>query len=102
MGQSTDAILCFGRKLSEEDVALMGEDGDWISGSNIVMHCSDSYTEYILVAKDSVVTARRGYPEKITSLEIKDGWLSEITAAEDEHSLEHQEPNWWLCSWWGY
>jgi hypothetical protein len=117
MGQSTDAILCYGISM-DEDFDYKSRfpehiDGDGYFdkyalidmleekfGCTLEIHCSCDYAMYILAIKDSVTTAYRGGPEIITSLEVTPAWAEKLQKAKVYMGLEKEEANWWLASLW--
>lgn len=72
-----------------------------IAGIEIVHHCSNEETLYIVAATGSVIRSWRGYPRKVESLEIKGGWDSDIMRFCEDMGFEVSKPKWLLCSWWG-
>lgn len=71
------------------------------SGIEIIHHCSNEHTMYIVAIADSVVTAWRGYPKKISSLEIGPNWDEQIESFCKIMKLKYKKPHWLLCSYWG-
>ena len=65
----------------------------------IVWHCSYSEPMFIAAAEESVVVARRGWPEVVTTQAAWD--VSEIKKWLDDYGIEYEGPNWYLVSWWG-
>jgi hypothetical protein len=71
-------------------------------GVELVMHCSDSCTMWILAAKH--FENRRGYPVEIPNLDLPDNADERLAWAVDVLGLkafEGQQPKWLLASWWG-
>lgn len=125
MGTSTDAILCYGININENYLADCEEDtgeldeswakengsklirwmlyyGESVNGVKIITHCSDEYPMYLLVAEGSDVTAWRGYPKKINSIDPNLNWNNLIANFVEENNVQTDgEIGWWLCSYWG-
>ncbi len=132
MGQSTDAILCFGVCVASETVepweelpehedddaealdiaknplgfmAFMGntENVDGVE-IELVQHQSSECPEYIVAAKASVLTAHRGYPQPVLSLETKEAWEPAIRAFCKKHKVrtdpQRAHPRWIIASDW--
>lgn len=123
MGQSTDAIICYGIKLGEEDEIPKwvwdfagledkrdtgDDDGEVLyslymalesKGLTLVTHCSDVCTMYVLAAKGSQITAWRGETKKMD--------LTKLLGKEKTYQKAFSKlgratkPSWILCSWWG-
>ncbi|HTR76954.1 MAG TPA: hypothetical protein VMH39_02550 [Gemmatimonadaceae bacterium] len=119
MGVSTDAKLVYGFEVGEEEgdeehdrcAALMDDDYDTLTkvekrlGAELVYHCSDECTEYILGLKETYVRAWRGHPKDVDvgtfaamSRDKMDAKLVEIAAAL---GLKAKPGRWLLCSYWG-
>lgn len=68
----------------------------------IVYHCSAEYSEYILAVRGTVTKANRGYPEKITHLEVDRVKINEYMTTLKEWGIElPEQPEWLLASYWG-
>jgi hypothetical protein len=71
------------------------------SGCTFGSHCSgDCPMDYVAVV-ESETTARRGYPEEITSLEVKPDWEPKLREFCEKLNIPWGEPKWWLVSYWG-
>lgn len=80
MGQSTDAILCYGMQIEQDsDLHEMVDylyDEHWSAvskarvelGVNIISHCSADYPMYIIGIEHG--TARRGHPIEFETLPV--------------------------------
>lgn len=75
-----------------------------------VNYQSGDYPAYILAAPSTVITARRGYPERIDPLVLRQGediegeFNIEVEALEKflrKYDLFIDEPAWWLSSYYG-
>lgn len=129
MGQSTDAILCFGVPLDNEeepppfmegydelDELLMKEGGhprwgepghsfdaqrEWLKGQPVemVLHCSGDYPMYILAVRGTVTTASRGYPEEVQTTDPDHTLVNRFMSWLSDHNVEG-EPKWLICSMW--
>lgn len=91
MGQSTDAILCYGVELGVEDSDLCDNEPDLSFDEayfmylfpdeefsydkadrlpvELVRHCSGDYEMYIMASRPTVTVAHRGNPLEITDFE---------------------------------
>ncbi len=118
MGQSTNAILAYGKKLS--DLNLGGEDFEELNdrirknyGCEIVVHCSDSHPMYFLAIASTVQQAYRGNPVQILpeDLKVMRNWdkkiekaLAEVRVIDhlgEENPLESEgNIGWHIMSWW--
>jgi len=98
MGISSDGILFYGWILDEESadaekIAAAWDEANEYDGEGnlsplarlfwdyptkgnieVVNHCSYDYPMYGIAAKGSVNTNSRGYPERISTLEVPDEW----------------------------
>lgn len=108
MGVATDAILCYGVELTEDEIErLQASDDSWefkdYEYAEIVSHCSQSETMYILAAKGTVTTASRGEAKTVDPHQMM-GNLDKIgnfEAAVTELGLDpNKTPKWLLCAWW--
>lgn len=109
MSQSTDAKAAYGVDLGDDFPewmkTLTGAD-DWydareaLEGTDLelVTHCSDSCTMYVLAVAGTVQTAWRGQPRKLEAPEP----TAEQSAAWDKVRMhpECADPRWLLFSWW--
>lgn len=71
-------------------------------GVELVMHCSDECTMWILAAKH--YRNARGYPAEIPGLDLPDNADERLAWAVDVLGLymfDGQRPKWLLASWWG-
>lgn len=110
MSTSTDAILCFALDPQWEEGEEPWKDYDyeeWIeekfgkdSAIEIVLHCSGDAPMYLIAAKESVTTARRGSPRIISDLEVQSTWRSALRKVSRELKIP-DEPKWFLASYWG-
>ena len=129
MGQSTDAILCYGVQLGEDDEPLAfmegfdelddlllkegnqprwGDEGHdfqsqwaWLATQPVEMvhHCSGNYTMYIIALRGTVTTASRGYPEEVATYEPDHVAVQHFMQWLLDHNIDG-EPKWLLCSMW--
>lgn len=113
MGVSTDAVLVYGYNLdenvlSDETIERIEHDrtidGKLKSlGIEIVDHCSDEETLYILGVSSSEKRAWRGYPlsfEELDDFHHMDGDLREGLEILGVDPIDLSTPRWWLASWW--
>jgi hypothetical protein len=119
MGVSTDAKLIYGFEVGEEegdaehDRCGVLQNAEYATltkvttslGAELVYHCSDECTEYILGIKATYVEAWRGHPKEVPvarfaamSSEEMDAKLVKIAAAL---GLKPKPGRWLLCSYWG-
>ena len=74
-------------------------------GVDIENYCSGDYPMYMLVIKDSVKKANRGYPTNIghISLEVNNDWVNKLGAFCRGMGVEFdiKQFDWWLFSYWG-
>lgn len=112
MGVSTDAILVWGFMIeedSEEHEALelfMDEKYSELCaaqkkfpGCELVWHCSDDYTMYIVGLKET--KAYRGEPKRIDSLDLPEDAQDTLNSFANLLGVEPQTGKWLLCSYWG-
>src|SRR5690606_9632712 len=105
---STDAKLAWGVNLGEtipawlwKSFAIDTEDAYDLAqaleevGLTLEHHCSDACTMYVLCIEESVVTAWRGHPKTIVSVDVRDVWLTKW-----ERVKRAGKPRWLLFSWW--
>jgi len=71
------------------------------SRCSIGIHCSFDYPLYYVCITKSKVTAPRGTPIVIKSLEIEDGWDDALKDFCKIMDIEYEQPHWWLSSLWG-
>lgn len=65
-------------------------------------HCSYDYPMYYVAIRKSVLSASRGTPEKVDTLEIGKDWDKQLKEFCDLWELEPpNEFGWYLCSLWG-
>ena len=74
----------------------------------LVNCCSCDCPIWILAAPASTEIARRGYPSELDlrALKVNDvakapGWRANLLEFCDKYKIEHDEPRWWLSSYWG-
>jgi hypothetical protein len=119
MGVSTDAKFIFGFEVGEEEGdaehercdALMDDESATLTkvekshDAELVYHCSDQCTEYILGLRSTYVQAWRGHPEEVDV--SKFGKLSQedmnakLVAMAAALGLKAKPGRWLLCSYWG-
>jgi hypothetical protein len=68
-------------------------------------HCSDGCPMPYLYIPETEITARRGYPEPLTSLKVDLAWKPKLDAFLQAQGIEPPEgenqPGWWTASYWG-
>ena len=119
MGVSTDAKMVYGFEVGEEEgdsehercLALMDADYSTLTkvekrlGAELVYHCSDQCTEYILGLKATYVQAWRGHPKEVDVASFADLSRAEMDAKLVEIAkalgLKAKPGRWLLCSYWG-
>lgn len=118
MGVSTDAIFVYGFEIDEEDdegkercQLLMDEtydvlvDAEKRLGAQLVYHCSDECTEYIVGLEKTYMKAWRGYPQTINVTKMAlfnhAEMDAELRAIAEALGLEAKPGKWLLCSYWG-
>lgn len=120
MSTSTDAILCYGIPLDEDQV--IDADGEpllwvedftaWlcrsiprarISSLNLalVTHCSGDCPRYILSIRDSKMVASRGDVVFVLKLDTRPEWENQLRIACEMLGLKQMTGNWCLVSYWG-
>jgi hypothetical protein len=98
-------------------VPVPGDDGYYLQDANgvsswqyveehcpveLVYHCSDDYPMYIIAVRGSEITASRGYPKVIGSLDVDEVKLEEATEWMAQHLPDIEwKPEWLLYSMWG-
>lgn len=110
MSVSTDAIICFGKKIDNEFLEEnFGEDEIYdlehslsekfdMSNLELVSHCHCDEPMYIVAIKGTRIEAFRGYPEYF----CPDGLKETVTELGLQALKQFEgEPNWILCSYWG-
>jgi len=114
MGISTDAILCYGFQIYDEEKEIIEEKLENFDSDNyllhdkynliVITHCHSEYPEYILAASDSAHEAYRGHPEELGQ-EIKsiEQWRNDLLqfCSLSQIGINFREPQWLLCSYWG-
>lgn len=98
--QACRALFAAAGKPVEPDVYVDADDLKELCGIEVVYHCSDGCTMYILAAKH--ITARRGYPQEVDLTLPDDGherlaWAVKVL----ELDLGDKKPGWLLASYWG-
>lgn len=111
MGISSDAIICFGICLpdnnADDTLADMYPDGMWYHedarckypGIEIVTHCHFEYPMYIVAARDQVTVARRGYAQYLgqTLPAVSQEAVDILQKIADDYGID-EKPQWLLCS----
>ena len=64
-------------------------------------HCSDGCAIPYVYIKSTHVTASRGYPQEVKTLEINPAWRGQLKAFCDLMGIPWQEPKWYIASWMG-
>ena len=124
MGVSTDAILVFGIDFDEEPpwepfeenddseaekvknfLGWMAWSGETVDGVKVVEHQSASAPAYIIGIADSIITANRGYPVKVskTTLQPHEQWAPMLVQFMSKYGISTEDmapPGWLLCSYW--
>lgn len=67
---------------------------------DLVRHCSYECPMYILAVRGTEITARRGYPQVINTLDVSGYKIDAFNAWCKERGIVG-EPKWYLCSMWG-
>jgi hypothetical protein len=118
MGVSTDAILCYGFRLTDVDGEEEDYEPEWLeelfgdidpisdlekaTGLTIVSHCSSESTMMILAVKESVHEANRGDPIELgQAIASKNEWCEKIRLFCKVHEIPFTEPQFILCSYCG-
>lgn len=65
------------------------------------IHCSYECQMPFAYIKASRITASRGYPEQVASLEVNPEWDANLKVFCDLMGIPWQQPKWWLVSFWG-
>lgn len=71
------------------------------SKCEVVYHCSYDYPMYGMAISDSVITARRGYPEEIKNINKDAQWEALLKNYCEKMGVKFEQPRWWLVSLWG-
>jgi hypothetical protein len=122
MGQSTDAIICYGVAISEDfdfpefdydaedsdaeavrnPLGYMVDSGDPVGDIVLVQHCSDAYPMYIVAIKGTEIRAWRGSPRLFFPQNMVSAphWDAKLRAFCEKHNIPFSEPGWILCSNW--
>lgn len=119
MGVSTDAKLIYGFEVGEEEGDEAHErckklmDGDYSTltkaekklGVELVYHCSDQCTEYIVGIRETYVRAWRGHPKEVPVEKFAQMSSSEmdvrLVEIAEALGLKPKPGRWLLCSYWG-
>lgn len=115
MGVSTDAKLVYGFEIEPESDEseicdlLMDEEYDKLEaaeklGGELVYHCSDEETMYIVGVDSTSVTAHRGYPKTIDpAMFSADPTMLDATLRKFAEAIgvEPKTGKWLICSYWG-
>jgi hypothetical protein len=65
-------------------------------------HCSGDYPMYYVAIKESELTANRGYPQEVKSLEVNLAWKHQLIEFCKVYGLEPPAKfGWYLASYWG-
>jgi len=64
-------------------------------------HCSYDYPIYYLCITSTDVTASRGDPKKIDTLEVNPEWDKMLKQYCDKYKIPFTKPGWYLASMWG-
>lgn len=67
----------------------------------IACHCSDGCSIPYVYIKDTHVTASRGDPQEVKTLETDPAWRDQLKAFCDLMGIPWQEPKWYIASWMG-
>ncbi len=71
-------------------------------GVDLVCHCSDGCSMYILAAKASVTTAIRGNPKEFgQGIQADPEWREQLRSFCQRVGIEFKEPQFILCSYFG-
>ena len=71
-------------------------------GIELVEHCSEEYTMYVLAVTESVTTATRGSTIELgQAITTKQEWSEKLRAFCEKAGIEFKEPQFLLCSYWG-
>lgn len=125
MGLSTDAILCYGIALDDDESwevhDVMGveeydndEFCEWLEKINeeleavglyIDSHCSAEYPMYYICVHETAISANRGYPQIVTMERIgiinertKEKWDKKLKEACKQYNFPYKNPEWLLMS----
>ena len=71
------------------------------SGCQIDYHCSDRCPMPFVAVSESLVSASRGYPVEVKSLEVKPEWEAKLRRFCEVMGIKWAEPKWCLVSYWG-
>jgi hypothetical protein len=78
-------------------------DAEFLVG--VGQHCSDSASMPYVFIRSTEVTAYRGSPKPLMSLDVDPAWRGQLDAFLTDNGIEAPEgenqPGWWTCSWWG-
>ncbi len=122
MGTSTDGLLWWGLCSNEEGLPegfgeVLGLEPDHEDfydhlneleeedlkplGVTLVRHCSDGCEMYGLAIESTEMTAWRGDPKVVTSLDVPPDAEERLRKAAEKIGWPWAEPKWWLASWLG-
>lgn len=112
--EAAESVLLAANGFTEPEPDFYADREGWLSwthrrddakkqlGVELVMHCSDSCTMWILAARH--FENRRGYPVDIPNLDLPDNADERLAWAIDVLGLKKfkgQQAKWLLASWWG-
>lgn len=71
--------------------------------AELVRHCSDEYSMYILAVRGTVSLANRGYPAEIDleKLDIHPDQIYDLENWCEANNIPYEKPKWLLCSFCG-
>lgn len=105
MSISTDAIICFGVELEDDQLNETDDVEDWF-GENLnpnlvelVTHCYMDEPMYIAAVKGTYMNAWRGSPKSFDTQEMSKYITQE--ALDELRKISDRDPKWLLCSYWG-
>ena len=119
MGVSTDAKFIYGFEVGEEEGdedhercdALMDAEYDKLKrvekklDAELVYHCSDECTEYIVGIGSTYVQAWRGQPKEVDVAEFakrdQDDMDAKLVDIAKALGVKAKPGRWLLCSYWG-
>lgn len=113
MGQSTDALLMYGIRLTDEAdleydeeadegsaAARLAWSGDDVDGVTIESHCSGEYPMYIIAIKATVIRAWLGHPKDIdpAKLVAQSEWADKLQAFVLKYKLPTEGQMGWIMA----